>query len=185
MGVVIVGGAGTDYSELGCITPHAEKLATQGLAGIAIRCRGRQAPSSGSPNVWHLLKALGAEGTGLRETYIHATATDPPPTDQDYYLSKINARLACRNRIIVQDIGQSSEGAARSHARRLLQAVVDNGVQREYQIVSRMPDALPALGDTVTVDDYTGVVSGLTWQAQGEQESMILTLIDYNAAVLQ
>jgi hypothetical protein len=185
MPVVIIGGEATEYSELGLVRCYAEELATQGIAAIAVRVAGRQSPNANTPNVWHLLKALGAEGTGLRETYIHATGTDPPPTDQDYYLAKINARLNGRNRIIVQDIGQSSEGAARSHARRLLQTVVDNGVQREYQIVSRMPAALPALGDTVTVDDYTGVVSALTWQATGESESMTLTLIDYNSAVLQ
>jgi hypothetical protein len=66
-----------------------------------------------------------------------------------------------------------------------LQAVVDNGVEREYEISSYMPSALPKPGDTITVDTYTGVLGELIWQADGELETMTVKMIDYNAAVLQ
>lgn len=186
MPIIVMGGTlGTFVGDVSRVKLWASDLKAQGLVGIAIRARGAQQPNRQSPAVWHLIKGVECEGTGLRETMIRATGTDPPPTSQDYYLNKITARLSGRNRVIVQDIGQASEPQARSHARRLLQAVVDHGTEREYEIVSMLPAALPELGDTVLIDDYTGVVSALTWSAQGEAETLVIRLIDYTAAVLQ
>lgn len=186
MPIIVMGGTlGTNVGDLNQVRCWAGDLKAQGLVGIAIRAHGVQRYSTGSQSAWHLLKGIECQGTGLRETKIQATGTDPPPTSQDYYLNKIAARFSGRTRAIVQDIGQASEAQARSHARRLLQAVVDHGTEREYEIISMLPAALPELGDTVLVDDYTGVVSSLTWSAQGEAETLVLRLTDYTATVLQ
>ena len=191
MPVIIVPGSayGASTGDQNCMKYWAKDLKAQGIVAIAIRARGKQLQDRNSPYVWHLLKGIECVGTGLRETTMQATATDPPPTSQDYYLSKIQARISGRTRSLVQDIGQGSEGQARTHARRLLQAVADNGTGRDYEIVSQLPAALPQLGDTVTVgtgaDAYTGVVDALTWNAQGEAETLTLHVVDYTATVLQ
>jgi hypothetical protein len=181
---VVIDGNGLPASNYATITVEKGDI-NQTIVALGVRVYGTLRKDKALDPAWALLREIYAEATGQMVADIRLTATDPPATINEIYnataYSKIlDTSVGCPN-VITDDAGECSEIEAKQYARKLLQQGLRQSNRRQYKICAELPALLPEKGDTLQMPDgFTGVLMGSTYSVDGDAETLVVDLVDFN-----